>query len=77
MGGEGGLLMTTREIHNGMYTEMHFIIGGEIVVMSCCCNAPGETGRECMEASGNKNPCRCYCHKLRRDEVKWKATVTD
>lgn len=29
----------------------------------CACKRPHCSRRECMEATGNRTPCRCLCHK--------------
>ena len=59
---ECGNMVTKRATHGGLYTETKRVVDGQVKQVSCCCKSAGATRKECMEASGNKTPCRCYCH---------------
>lgn len=59
-------LHPTRRKVRGYWTEVKRIVDGEVKQTVCCCDAPGHTRKECAVASGNKTPCRCYCHKVTR-----------
>lgn len=61
-------MTTFRKRYGGLYTEVKRVVpdkGGEPAVKEtvCCCKGAGLARRECADASGNKTPCRCYCHK--------------
>jgi hypothetical protein len=58
---------TTRERYDGMYTEVKRVVPGPdgeplVKQTTCCCAKAGATRQQCRDASGNKNPCRCWCH---------------
>lgn len=55
-------MTTMRKMYGGMYTEVKRIVDGEVKQTCCCCKAAGMTRNECSQASGNKTPCRCWCH---------------
>lgn len=49
------------------WTEVHRVIPpGTVKVTTCCCAAPGSTRKGCQIAQGNKTPCRCYCHDVKK-----------
>lgn len=50
------------------WTETKRVVNGKVVSVTCCCKDPGGTSRTCMLWSGNKTPCRCHCHRVRRQE---------
>lgn len=60
--------MVTRRKEMDYWTKVYRTIIGDdgmpvgIKVTTCCCNAPGDTRKECQRCSGNKTPCRCDCH---------------
>lgn len=55
-------MTTFRKMYSGIYTEVKRIVNGEVKQTTCCCKGAGLTRRECMALTGNKTPCRCYCH---------------
>lgn len=55
-------MVTKRKRYNGMYTEVHRVVGDEVKVTCCCCADAGATARECADSRNLKNPCRCDCH---------------
>lgn len=44
------------------WTESKRIVNGEVKQVTCCCKDPAMSRRSCMLKSGNKTPCRCWCH---------------
>lgn len=58
--------MVTRRKHKQYWTEAKRVVlvdGVPIVKQTvCCCAVPAGTRRECSVGSGNKTPCRCFCH---------------
>jgi hypothetical protein len=52
--------------HREYWTEVKrtVIKDGEPVVKvtTCCCALPGRPRYLCQRKSGNKTPCRCWCH---------------
>lgn len=57
-------MVTFRDRHDGMYTEVKRVVDGKVKQTCCCCEAAGMTRRECSDKAGNKTPCRCWCHSL-------------
>jgi hypothetical protein len=57
--------MTKRKILE-YWTEVKRIVNGEVKQTACCCKDPGESRRDCMLKSGNKTPCRCFCHDTKK-----------
>ena len=62
--------MVTRRKVKTYWTETKRVVrdaSGEPVVKQtcCCCKASGASRKECITASGNKTPCRCWCHSLK------------
>jgi hypothetical protein len=55
-------MVTRRKRYDGMYTEVKRVVDGEVKQTVCCCKFAGGTRRECADATGNKTPCRCFCH---------------
>lgn len=55
-------MVTKRKVHSGIYTETKRVVDGEVRQVTCCCKDAGASRSECAIASGNKNPCRCFCH---------------
>lgn len=55
--------MTTTRRYKTYWTEVKRIVAGEVKVTTCCCAGPGLTPQQCRDLSGNKNPCRCDCHR--------------
>jgi hypothetical protein len=55
-------MTTFRKMYQGIYTEVKRIVNGQVKQTCCCCKGAGLTRRECANVSGNKTPCRCYCH---------------
>lgn len=51
------------------WTETKRIVNGEVKVTTCACRAPAAKRRECADATGNKTPCRCFCHSDKLDPV--------
>lgn len=37
----------------------------QVNTTTCCCKAAGALRRICARVSGNKTPCRCFCHSLK------------
>lgn len=58
-----GVYMTTRRKVREFWTETKRIVDGEVKQTTCCCKQPGGKAKVCSEASGNKTPCRCDCHR--------------
>lgn len=58
-----------RDPSASIYTETKRLVerNGEVVVKvtTCCCKGAGLTPRLCADATGNKTPCRCDCHRKR------------
>lgn len=62
--------MTTYRKRHEYWTETHRVVTDvqgeqQVKVVSCCCGAPAATRKQCAIASGNKTPCRCFCHSNR------------
>ncbi len=59
-------MATKRKMYGGIYTEVKMVVlqdgCKQLKQTCCCCKAPGESRKDCMIASCNKTPCRCYCH---------------
>lgn len=60
-------MVTRRKRYDGLYTEVKRVVvdatgTAEVKETCCCCAFAGGTRKECQLASGNKTPCRCYCH---------------
>lgn len=53
---------TFRKRYDGLYTEVKRVVDGKVKQTCCACKGAGLSRRECAEATGNKWPCRCYCH---------------
>lgn len=58
-------MSTQRKMYGGLYTEVKRIVSGEVKQTCCCCKGAGLTPRECADATGNKTPCRCNCHRTK------------
>lgn len=54
--------MTTYRTYKTHWTETKRVIDGKVKQVCCCCKAPAATRKECQIATGNKTPCRCFCH---------------
>ena len=59
--------MTTWRKHLTHWTETKRVVPNKkgeptVKVTTCCCAGPGLTRNQCRAASGNKSPCRCFCH---------------
>lgn len=51
----------------GLHTETKRVVNGVVKVATCACAAPAAKRRECADATGNKTPCRCFCHSDKLD----------
>jgi hypothetical protein len=61
--------MVTRRKWLEFWTETKRVVKGPdgepfVKQVRCCCADPAGTRQSCRDASGNKTPCRCFCHSL-------------
>ena len=59
--------MTTYRKRHEHWTETKRVVAGPdgepaVKQVTCCCEAPAATAKQCQQVSGNKSRCRCFCH---------------